>query len=97
MQDCFAQFAEDENTDLFAQSPEPQRAPFADAVDGPSAEDALFGRFQQGESACSSTCCGGPSALDSVTGVLERSNLICSRGCTDLQSLLKCMDHKDVV
>jgi len=52
MQDCLTPFAEDENTDLFAQSPERQRAPFADAVDGPSAEDALFGRFQQGESAC---------------------------------------------
>ncbi|KAL0034755.1 hypothetical protein WJX77_005927 [Trebouxia sp. C0004] len=47
MQDCFAQFAEDENTDLFAQSPKPQQPPFAEAVDGPSAEEALFDRFQQ--------------------------------------------------
>ena len=71
MQDCFAQFADDESKHLFAQSPERQRAPFADAVDGPSAEDALFDRLQQGEAACSSTCYGVPSALDSVTGLLE--------------------------
>lgn len=91
MQDCFAQFVEDENTDLFAQSPEHQRAPFANAVDGPSAEDALFDRFQQGESAWLSTCCGVPSALDSVTDFPERAHLICPLGSTDLQSLLKCM------
>ncbi len=97
MQDCFAQFAEEENTDLFAQSPEHQRAPFADAVDGPSAEDALFGKFQQGESAWSSTCYGVPSALDKVTDSPERSNLICPLGCTDLQSLLKCMHHTGIV
>ncbi len=97
VQDCFAQFPEDQNKDLFAQSPERQRAPFADALDGPSAEDALFGRFQQGESACSSTCYGVPSALDSVKGFLERSNLICPLGCNDLQCLLKCMDDRDIV
>lgn len=97
MQDCFAHFAEDENTDLFAQSPERQRAPFADAVDGPSAEDALFGRFQQGESAWLSTCCGVPSALDSVTDFRERANLISPLGYTDLHSLLTCMDHRDIV
>ncbi|KAL0028623.1 hypothetical protein WJX79_006119 [Trebouxia sp. C0005] len=47
MQDRFAHFAEEENTDLLAQSPECQRDPFADAFDGPSAEDALFDRLQQ--------------------------------------------------
>lgn len=97
MHDCFAQFAQDENKDLFAQSPERQPAPFADAVDGPSAEEALFDRLQQGESAWSRTWCGVPSAFDSVTGFLERSNLICTLGCNDLQSLLKCIDQRDLV
>ena len=38
----------EEAEDLFAHLPQRPADPFADAVDGPSAEDALFGRLQQG-------------------------------------------------